>query len=107
MRPSRGFRWGREALAEVREWLGGPSGAPGWVGTFSLMSRRTLQGSGRGREALPEIQEGLRRPSGGRGVLLEVWEGSGLPLGSPGGLRCGSEGVGRLFWRSRRDRVAL
>ena len=39
----------REALPDVREWLGGPPGYPGVVGRLSRMS-------GWGREALLDVR---------------------------------------------------
>ena len=58
---------GREALPDVREWLGGPSGCPEVIGRHSRMS-------GSGWEDLPGDQK----------AFPEVWEWSGDPPGSPG-----------------------
>ena len=41
---------GREALGDLREWLGGSPGFPGVVGTPSKMSKS-------GRETLPDVRE--------------------------------------------------
>ena len=72
MRRSRISWCGREALLNVRVWLGGPSGYPGVVGRPSRMPgscRETLpylvvvgspsRMSGSGREALPDVRKAL------------------------------------------------
>ena len=41
---------GREALPDVRKWLGGPAECPGVVGSLSRMSES-------GRETLPNVRE--------------------------------------------------
>ena len=69
--PSQWAGSGQEALSEDREWLGGPFGGLGVVGTSSQMA-------GSGWEALPEGREWsevVRKPSwtssSGRVSLLE------------------------------------
>ena len=51
-RPSRISANGQEALSNIREWSGGPTGCPGVVGRPSLLSWS-------GRETLPYVWEPL------------------------------------------------
>ena len=58
--PSRMFGSGREALPDVREWLGDPPGYPEWSEGHSGcpgVVERPSQMSGSGRDALPEVRE--------------------------------------------------
>ena len=61
-RPFRMSGSGREALPDVREWLGGPPGCPGVVCSRSQMS-------GTGQETLSDVWELLGGPFGCLGVV--------------------------------------
>ena len=108
--PSRMFGNGHIAIPEVQEWLEDPPRCPGVVGSPSQMSRicrktqpdvqewsEALPDSRSVRETLPDVRVGgmpSRMSGSGRGpsrmsgngqeALLDVWEWSEGPPGSPG-----------------------
>ena len=55
-RPFRMFGSVREALPDVWEWTGGPSGCPGVVGSPSWMSRSVQKAHPHAQEALSDVR---------------------------------------------------
>ena len=106
-RPSQMSGSGREALPNVREWLGNPPGCPGSlhgclgvVGSPSQklggpleclgLVRRLSQMSESGLEALPDVQElskALPDVWDGREAIPNVRKWLGVPPGCPGVVR--------------------
>ena len=70
VRPSQRSESGREALLEVREWLGVYPGDPGVVGRLS-------RSYGGGREARSEVRPWSVHPPGGPGVVGRLSRRSG------------------------------
>ena len=68
--PSRKSEIGQEALPDVMEWLGGPRGRPGVVGSLSGMYWC-------GREVLPDVQDWSKGLSGSPGVVVRPSRMSG------------------------------
>ena len=68
--PSRRSGSGREAITEVREWPGGPTGGPGVFWESFLTVRECSGGPPRG---LGVVRKPYRRSGSGLGALPEVW----------------------------------